>query len=33
MSNAESCSLNLSEYVVLVLFEALRQPGFHREIG
>jgi tRNA (cytidine/uridine-2'-O-)-methyltransferase len=32
MFNAESRSLNLSNCVALVLFEALRQQGFAREI-
>ena len=32
MFNAESRSLNLSNCVALVLFEALRQQGFSREI-
>ena len=32
MFNAESRSLNLSNCVALVLFEALRQQGFHGEI-
>jgi tRNA (cytidine/uridine-2'-O-)-methyltransferase len=33
MFNAESRSLNLSNCVALVLFEALRQQGFTGEIG
>ena len=33
MFNAESRSLNLSNCVALVLFEALRQQGFAGEIG
>ena len=33
MFNAESRSLNLSNCVALVLFEALRQQGFRGEIG
>jgi tRNA (cytidine/uridine-2'-O-)-methyltransferase len=33
MFNAESRSLNLSNCVALVLFEALRQQGFKGEIG
>jgi tRNA (cytidine/uridine-2'-O-)-methyltransferase len=32
MFNSESRSLNLSNCVALVLFEALRQQGFHGEI-
>jgi tRNA (cytidine/uridine-2'-O-)-methyltransferase len=32
MFNEESRSLNLSNCVALVLFEALRQQGFQREI-
>jgi len=33
MFNAQSRSLNLSNCVALVLFEALRQQGFQNEIG
>lgn len=33
MFNAQSRSLNLSNCVALVLFEALRQQGFQSEIG
>ena len=33
MFNAQSRSLNLSNCVALVLFEALRQQGFRNEIG
>lgn len=33
MFNSESRSLNLSNCVALVLFEALRQTGFQNEIG
>jgi tRNA (cytidine/uridine-2'-O-)-methyltransferase len=33
MFNAQSRSLNLSNCVALVLFEALRQQGFENEIG
>jgi len=33
MFNSESRSLNLSNCVALVLFEALRQQGFHHELA
>jgi tRNA (cytidine/uridine-2'-O-)-methyltransferase len=33
MLNAQACSLNLSNCVALVLFEALRQQGFKGEVS